>query len=76
MELYFDKTFVRKITLGTTAYLVEQNAYKQSITITHKSSGNIIYKYTSHDKSVEYEPESVGFIKEIFKEAHIQRYLL
>lgn len=76
MKLHFDTTFTRKITLITTAYLVEQNAYKQTITITHKHTGNVLYKYKAYEDDLFFRDDKVELIKEIFKQAHIQRYIL
>lgn len=76
MKLHFDKTFVRKITLITTAYLVEQNAYKQTITITQKHTGNVLYKYKAYEDDLFFRDDKVELIKEIFKQAHIERYIL
>jgi hypothetical protein len=72
--LSINKTFVRKITIGSVAYLVEQNKNTQTLSIKHKRSDKLLYLYQG-DK-VEYDKEFKELIKFIFELAHIDRYIL
>lgn len=74
--LKITKTFVRRITLGTQAYLVEQNKKKCAITITHKKTQQLIYVYNAPSNSVEYDEAQKELIEIIMERAHIDRYML
>ena len=74
--LSINKTFVRKITLGSQAYLVEQNKTKNTITIQEKKSQEYIYTYNANTHEVQYGRNFENLIKIIMNHAHIDRYVL
>lgn len=74
--LTFGKTFVRKITIGNVAYLVEQDKVKKTITIKHKRSDKLLYSYNSLTDTLEYDVNDKGLIMFIFELANIERFMI
>lgn len=74
--LSINKSFVRKITLGAKAYLVEQDKNKKTITIQDKRTKEYLYQYNANTGDVIYAIMFENLIKLIMHYAHIDRYVL
>lgn len=73
MMMKINKDFIRKITIGNTAYLIEQHKKSNSLSIMHKKSNRMIYMYIN--AKVMYDRDNEQLIHNIFDIAHIDRYI-
>jgi predicted GTPase len=74
--LKINKSFIRKITIGNTSYMVEQFKETQVITITTKKGGIKIYEYNSKENVAVYDERQLGLIELVLSTANIDRYIL
>ena len=74
MIMKINKDFIRKITIGTTAYLIEQHKKSNSLSIVQKNGNRMIYMYIN--ARVMYDRDNEQLIKDIFDMAHIDRYVM